>query len=162
MRAAFPLPPAPHVPGRNARPDEAYFAAVKAATPVRTTSVEAAANPAWAHGLDCLVRGYFWECHEVLEPVWWNAPQGSPERAMVRAVIQLANAALKQAMGRPGAVARLCGLVDACARAAHVPGAPRVMGLDGAEVRAAARALEARAASGAPVEGIALSPQYAI
>ena len=104
----------------------------------------------------------FWECHEVLEPVWWNAPQGSPERAMVRAVIQLANAALKQAMGRPGAVARLCALVDACARAAHVPGTPRVMGLCGKEVRVAADALARRASQGEDVQGIALSPIYAI
>ena len=61
----------------------------------------AAENPAFQAGLDCLESGFYWEAHEILEPVWMNAPADAPERFMVQALIQLANAALKQVMDRP-------------------------------------------------------------
>ncbi len=40
-----------------------------------------------------------------------ETPDPSPERDMVQAVIQLANARLKLRMDRPKAAARLCGMV---------------------------------------------------
>lgn len=106
----FPLPPYAHVPGRNPRHAEALFAAARAAVPARTRSDTAADNPAWRFGLALLARGYYWECHEVLEPVWQNAAPNGRERQFVQGAIQLANAALKREMGRPRAARRLCAM----------------------------------------------------
>lgn len=57
--------------------------------------------------------GYFWEAHEVWEPVWMALPAGAAERALAQATIQLANASLKARMGRPRAVSRLCDIAQA-------------------------------------------------
>ncbi len=123
----FPLPPYAHRPGRNARHYPALFAAVRAATPDVTDGPD---NPAWRHGLRLLKAGYFWEAHEVLEPVWLNAPPNSREREAVRGVIQTANAALKAVMDQPNAAARLTALAATCfGEAAGAANRP-VMGLD--------------------------------
>jgi len=143
--ARFPLPETAHVPGVNARPDERAFDAVKAAVPPRTTSDGAGENAAWQHGLRLIAAGCYWEAHEVLEPVWMNAAPNSPERHLVRAAIQLANAALKQRMGRPKAALRLCGIVAEEARAA---GPGPVMGLGGAPLLDAAEGLRAAIEAG--------------
>ncbi|PKP85093.1 MAG: DUF309 domain-containing protein [Alphaproteobacteria bacterium HGW-Alphaproteobacteria-2] len=143
--ARFPLPEAAHVPGANPRPDEAAFDALKAAVPAETTTEGAGDNAAWQHGLRLIAAGYYWEAHEVLEPVWLNAAPNSPERHLLRAAIQLANAALKQRMGRPGAALRLCAIVEAEARAA---GPGPVMGLGASPFAAAAARLRAALAAG--------------
>lgn len=89
-----------YVPGQTARHPEGWFDAVKAedATALRT-------------GVAYFEAGYFWECHEVLEAIWLRAQDGSDERIMVQAVIQLANARLKLVMARPKAAVRLCEIV---------------------------------------------------
>lgn len=143
--ARFPLPEAAHVPGATPRPGEGTFAAVKAAAPPVTTSEGADGNAAWQHGLRLIAAGYYWEAHEVLETVWMNAAPNSPERHLLRAAIQLANAGLKQRMGRPGAALRLCAIVEAEARAA---GPGPVMGLGAAPFAAAAARLRAALADG--------------
>jgi hypothetical protein len=74
---------------------------------------ELAQTAAWHAGLVYLDAGYFWEAHEVLEPVWMETEPGSPARALVQGVIQIANAALKQRMVRPKAVRRLCDIAEA-------------------------------------------------
>lgn len=66
---------------------------------------------AWRAGWVFVQRGYFWEAHEVLEPVWMTLEDG-PERQFVQGVIQAANAALKLKMDRPNAVRRLCDIAD--------------------------------------------------
>lgn len=83
-----------------------------AALPVTETET-ASANQAWLYGLELLSGGYFWECHEVLETVWLNAPPNSRERAAVQGVIQLANAALKLKMARVTAAQRLAAMAKA-------------------------------------------------
>ncbi len=143
--ARFPLPEAAHVPGANPRPDEAAFDAVKAAVPAETTTEGAAENVAWQHGLRLIAAGYYWEAHEVLEPVWMNAAPNSPERHLLRAAIQLANAALKQRMGRPKASLRLCDIAEDEARAA---GPGPVMGLGGSPLVAATARLRAAVEAG--------------
>ena len=65
-----------------------------------------AGSERWQLALACLREGYFWEAHELLEPVWMDLPEDAPERALVQGLIQLANAGLKRRMGRAGAVAR--------------------------------------------------------
>ncbi|WP_164661351.1 DUF309 domain-containing protein [Tropicibacter sp. Alg240-R139] len=70
-----------------------------------------AACEAWDAGWSFFETGFFWEAHEVWEAVWQVLPPNSAERRFVQAVIQLANALLKEKMNRPQAVRRLC---DAC------------------------------------------------
>jgi hypothetical protein len=58
-------------------------------------------------GVELYEAGYFWEAHEVLEAVWKAAPMNGLDRIALRALIQLANAALKQRMGQQAASGRL-------------------------------------------------------
>lgn len=76
------------------------------------TLAELEGSAAWAAGWHFLDAGFYWEAHEVLEPVWMALPDGSAERRFVQAVIQAANAGLKARMERPGAVRRLAGIVE--------------------------------------------------
>ncbi|MEO0362637.1 MAG: DUF309 domain-containing protein [Pseudomonadota bacterium] len=140
-----PLPAHRHTPGRNERHEEGAFDWIRDQAPAETTSAGAADNPAWAYGLRLFNAGFYWEAHEVLEPVWMNAAPNAPERALSQAVIQLANAALKREMGRPRAALRLCDIAEAHAREA---GEGPVMGLDPAAVRGAARRLGSSVAAG--------------
>ena len=147
MTAGIPLPHHAHVPGRNARHPEGAFDAIRGLAPPVTRSSEADHNRAWLAGLEFLEAGFYWEAHEVLEPVWMNAAPESPERSMVQAVIQLANAALKQVMDRPRASLRLCEITRGhLARAGNGP----VMRLEPADILAAVAGLEAAIADGSP------------
>lgn len=111
-RGGIPLPPHAYIPGKTPRHPEGWFDAITTAVPVGGPLAQLHLTQAWTAGLLYLERGYFWECHEVLEAVWMQAPQGSPEREMVQAVIQLANARLKLLMERPHATIRLCTMVQ--------------------------------------------------
>lgn len=84
---------------------------------------------AWHAGLLFLDKGFFWEAHEVLEPVWMVTAHSSAEHQLVQAVIQIANAALKVRMNRPGAARRLCARARDHLRAARSSGGDPVMGL---------------------------------
>ncbi|MCR8825018.1 DUF309 domain-containing protein [Pseudosulfitobacter koreensis] len=101
-----PAPTHVYVPGQTARHPEGWF------DPLKDVGADPLDSPAMRAGLDYLHAGYFWECHEVLEAVWLALPDPSAERHMVQAVIQLANARLKLAMGRPKATLRLCRIVQ--------------------------------------------------
>lgn len=138
----WPLPDHAYLPGRTARHPDGAFDAMRAAAPKITRSEEAAANPAWRHGLRLFAGGWFWECHEVLEAVWMNAAPNSRERALVQAVIQLANAALKARLGETRAVARLCARARELAAAAAGPEDAAVMGLPAPALRAAIAAVD--------------------
>ena len=70
-----------------------------------------AQSKAFLVGLHYLETGYFWEAHEVLEPVWMALPESGDHRSLVQALIQFANAQLKLEMGRPKAAQRLCEIV---------------------------------------------------
>ena len=112
------LPPYAHVPGLNARHPEGAFDGVRASVAEGMDPDALALTEAWRTGRAWLDAGYYWEAHEVLEPVWMACPPNSAERRLVRALIQLANAKLKQRMGRPRARDRLlaeaAGLLAEC------------------------------------------------
>ena len=129
------LPPAPHYPGRNPRPDPAFFAPALSGLE-GLSPVELAASPAFAGGLAAFRAGYYWEAHEFWEAVWSALPQASAERELMRGLIQLANAGLKRRMGREGAVARILPLAEAALREAHRRGGESLMGLDAAMLSA--------------------------
>ena len=107
-----PLPEHRHIPGVNARHPEGAFDDIRCAADEVTASEDASGNAAWVHGLALFNAGFWWEAHEVWEEVWMRAPDGSSEKAMVQAAIQLANAALKVLMGKPKATRRLCAIVE--------------------------------------------------
>lgn len=125
-----------YVPGETLRHPEGAFDAIRDSVTPGLAPEALAATEAWRTGLRWLEEGYYWEAHEVLEPVWMAAPPNAPERHLVRAVIQCANARLKRRMGRENAARRLealvAGLLDECA----LSGRSRVMGLDLAAARA--------------------------
>lgn len=131
------LPDRAYVPGEGARHPEGAFDHLRATARPGMSADALARSDAWRGGLWFLAQGYFWEAHEVIEPVWMALPPNSAERRMAQAVIQLANGALKLRMGRPGAAARLAGQVEALCGENAGP----VMGVHGAEMRAAAAAL---------------------
>lgn len=134
----WPLPARPHVPGETERPDEDdHVHRVARAAPSPTDPHAWHANPAWVAGLRLYCHGYFWEAHEVWEAVWANAHANSAERALVQGVIQLANAGLKQRMGRPGAARRLAAMAAGHVDDAASGGRTASMGLDLPELREA-------------------------
>lgn len=132
-------PAYPYVPGRTPRHPEGQFDALRATARQGASPAELVATPAWAAGLAYLEDGFYWEAHEVLEPVWLALPRGSREREMVQALIQLANACLKREMGRPRAVLRLCRIV--AGHLDHLGHGP-VMGQPLEDLRDAIHALE--------------------
>lgn len=132
MSARPPLTDYAHVPGQNARHPEGTFATLRATARPGMTEADLAACPALQAGLAFLHAGFHWESHEVLEPVWMALPDG-PARQMVQALIQLANARLKDRMGRPRAAARLRALAAGHLAQAR-QGRGTVLGLDPAEV----------------------------
>jgi hypothetical protein len=128
IAADWPLPAEPYIPGVSPRPsgdDDIHRIARSAPDPTDPSHWQS--NPAWLAGLRLYRAGYFWEAHEAWEPVWMNARPNSPERALVQAVIQLANAGLKARMGRPKASRRLMLLAEGLVR--DLPGST-LMGVD--------------------------------
>ena len=99
-----------YIPSVTERHAEDTFEAICDTAGLNSSVDELAHSSAFKHGLMYLEEGYFWEAHEVLEPVWMALAPNSEERRFVQGLIQLANASLKLKMQRPKAVARLCGI----------------------------------------------------
>ena len=131
------LPSHAYVPGINQRHEEEFLDHIKAAAPTETLDSTSADNQAWLYGLRLIQQDYFWEAHEILETVWMRALPNSRERHLVQGVIHLANAALKQKMGRPEAAERLFNLAEDCIlEASFGLAGTRLMGLDPTELQA--------------------------
>ncbi|MEM8794805.1 MAG: DUF309 domain-containing protein [Pseudomonadota bacterium] len=105
--AALPLPACKHRPGENARPTDGFLEDIAHSAPEFTDPEQHAENVAWQYGVRLIDNGYYWEAHEVLEPVWFRCPEKSRERFFIQALIQYANACLKAEMGRHNATRRL-------------------------------------------------------
>ncbi len=126
----FPLPSRRHIPGSGSEPDRPPLDRVKAGTPRSMRAEIWREVPAYLYGVELYASGYFWEAHEVWEPVWLATRPSSRERHLMVALIQLANACLKLAMGQRNATLRLLQevadrLAD-CAPGAH----DTLMGID--------------------------------
>ena len=121
----FLWPTHAHWPGHNARHPENLFDRVKSSVIPGSTSDQLADCSAFRHGLAYLDKGFFWEAHEVFEPVWMALEDGSVERRFVQGLIQFANARLKLAMGRPKAARRLTAMARAL-----LPDTQMMMGVD--------------------------------
>ena len=141
-RADRDLPEHAYVPGQTPRHAEGRFAPICATARQHMSSAQLAQSEAFCKGLYFLRCGYFWEAHELFEPVWMALEEGSEERRLLQALIQLANAQLKLRMQRPKAASRLCIMVRGLLE--KLTGA-RVMGQDISQIMARLRAVEARA-----------------
>jgi predicted metal-dependent hydrolase len=94
-------------PGMDCAPDQEPLEAAKELVPGRFEQFVPADNAAFQYALALHDAGFFWEAHEIWEAVWKAAPMNGRDRLALRALIQIANAALKQRQGRPRAAARL-------------------------------------------------------
>jgi hypothetical protein len=106
------MPPHVYVPGFSPRHPSSLFDGLKASVRADTPATELHRTKAFIAGRLYFDAGFFWECHEVLEVVWRQTQDPSPERDLVLAQIQLANARLKVLMLQPRAALRLCDMVE--------------------------------------------------
>lgn len=112
MQAALPpddftLPERPHRPGSGSRPDSALLAAAKADCPAITDPLRWRENRTYRAGWNLFEAGFYWEAHEVWEPVWLACRPNAIEQRFLKMAIQTANARLKAAMGKNKAAGRL-------------------------------------------------------
>ena len=119
---AWPLPDEPYVPGRTPRPETGPVFAISGAAPEATDPDLWFQHEAWLSGFRLYRHGYFWETHEVWEPVWIGARPNSAERAMVQGLIQVAS---RMGLDLAAARAATAGFLS---RLASVPGAEALDG----------------------------------
>jgi hypothetical protein len=105
------LPPYAYVPGKTPRHPEGWFDTIRMSAQPGMAAADLEGSDAFRAGLLFRAEGYFWEAHEVLEPVWMACDPETDPRTMVQALIQLANAQLKLRMDRPKAALRLIDIV---------------------------------------------------
>lgn len=106
-------PDTAYVPGRTPRPPDGLYDPIRDTAVPGMTPEELAQSAAMQHGYAYIEAGFYWEAHEVLEPVWMALPQGSAERDLVQGLIQTANGLLKLRMERPRAARRLHAIAQA-------------------------------------------------
>ena len=126
--APYPDPPHAYIPGKTPRHAEDHFDPIKRSVRAGMSAAELAHSDALAAGMQYLATGYYWECHEVLEAVWMETDEGTPERHLVQGIIQLANARLKLLMERPRAARRLCDRVQG--HLGQCKGRQTILGID--------------------------------
>jgi len=126
------LPLLPHQPGRNPRPPDDLFQPLFAELALLESIDELAQSAAYAAGFEAFFAGYFWEAHELWEPVWMALPPASRERHLLQGLIQLANAGLKRRMRQDGAAVKILARADAAIAEAFRESAITVMGVDSA------------------------------
>lgn len=122
------IPTHAYIPGRTPRHPEGAFDKVRDSVRDGMDPQALAETQAFACGLRWLREGFYWEAHEVLEPVWMACPEAGAERALVQGLIQIANARLKDSMDRPRASARLRAVAAGLLERAEILGGPVVMG----------------------------------
>lgn len=122
------IPTHAYIPGRTPRHPDGAFDAIRDSVRAGMEADALVGTAAFTTGLRWLETGYFWEAHEVLEPVWMACPDDGAERPLVQALIQIANARLKQAMDQPRAAARLRAAAAGLLDRAEALGGPVVMG----------------------------------
>lgn len=130
-----------YIPGKTPRHDEDAFEHLTATATLGMSVDELSKSAAFLGGLRYLNGGFYWEAHELFEPVWMALPDPSRERALVQGLIQIANGFLKLEMDRPKAAGRLGGIARA-----HITdaGTGVVMGVEIEETLAMLEVLKAK------------------
>lgn len=106
-------PERPYIPGQSPRHREGLFDPIRASAHSGQSPAELAQTRAFRMGLLYREAGFYWEAHEVLEPVWMALPDPGAERRFVQGLIQIANGDLKIEMNRPKAALRLATMARA-------------------------------------------------
>jgi len=101
------LPAQAHVPATGSEPDLVPLELAKQFAPQVTLAAHWKENKTYLYGHDLMHAGYYWEAHEVWEAVWLLTRANSPERVLLQALIQSANAQLKRQMRRLRAAGKL-------------------------------------------------------
>ena len=91
----YPLPTHAYIPGVNERHPENAFDGIKSSVNAGDDIEQLEQCAAFRAGLQYLEAGFYWETHEVLEPVWMALPERSVEKRFIQGLIQLANGCLK-------------------------------------------------------------------
>jgi Domain of unknown function (DUF309) len=107
LSAAMAMPRWAYNPGTDRTPDREPLEIVKKLVPLRFEHFVPADDAPFRYALALHDSGFFWEAHEIWEAVWKAAPMNGPDRLALRALIQIANAGLKQRQARVRAAARL-------------------------------------------------------
>lgn len=113
------LPPHAYIPGKTPRHEEQTFDEIKSTTPNVFDPSLIVQSRAFAAGVLFLEKGFYWEAHEVLEPLWILCPANAPEKAFLQGIIQIANAKLKLLMERPKAAQKIYALAMECFESAE-------------------------------------------
>jgi hypothetical protein len=96
-----------YVPGISERHAEQLFDPIKEHAPDAISFETLEDCLLYKLGLCFAMEGFYWESHELLEPLWLTAKSSSSEKLHLQALIQLANTGLKHRMARANAVQRL-------------------------------------------------------
>jgi hypothetical protein len=99
-----------YVPGQSPRHSEDQFTPILNAFDPTQPIDTFGDTLAFQLGLYFLDNGFYWECHEMMEPLWMAAPDHSAEKVFFQLMIQIANACLKKRMSRDKAHDRLCAI----------------------------------------------------
>lgn len=140
MGQGVPWPPHAYIPGKTPRHAEDAFDPLRATASAGLDVEQLSTCDAFLVGLAYLRGGFYWEAHELFEPVWMVLPDPSRERAFVQGLIQIANGFLKLKMDRPKAADRLEGIAR---RHIANAGSGAVMGVERQEVLAMLGSLKA-------------------
>lgn len=96
------LPAYRYVPGGahpHPRNDDDGHMRHRAPLPSKGSELAWMVDAAWLYGVDLFNRWYFWEAHEVWEPVWKGLDKASPPGVFVQGLMQCAGALLKVHIG---------------------------------------------------------------
>lgn len=135
------FPPYAYVPGHHPHPlrDPGGHRHGAGETPPRALDPARWRDSAdFLHGVDLFNHGYYWEAHEAWEGLWRAYPRDSDAARLLRALIHLAAAGVKQRESRPRGVARH--VAKATTLLDSLPRSQRLFGLDVGELSTLARA----------------------
>jgi predicted metal-dependent hydrolase len=119
LRPDLPLPAKAFVPGGDVpHPRRAG------------TLLEPADDDALPYGVDLFRAGFFWEAHEVWEALWVRLKREGPDADLVKALIKIAAAGVKQRQRQPAGVR------------SHLEGALRALPDDDVRLVAALRLID--------------------
>jgi hypothetical protein len=104
------LPPYAYRPGRNPHPrrdPRGHSHGRPEPAPRRFDPAAWRENADYLYGLDLFHAGYWWESHEQFEALWRGFGRRSPEARLLRALLLVAGAELKRAIGEAAGASRL-------------------------------------------------------
>lgn len=97
----FTLPHYAYLPGKNAKAQHGHLPEFNP-----NHHLELKDNPAYLYAIDLFNEQFYWEVHEILEPIWLSLEAG-PKKDALQGIIILAAAKLKIILDQPEVATRL-------------------------------------------------------